>query len=135
MRDCGLLVEILAELRGLRADMMAANELSSQRLTQPGEADLLRAIAATTEGLKFTVSELLLHAEVVADRAADQRLHDAIVAAVGAINGRRLGKLLRRVEGSNIDGLCVIRVGADRDGVSWRVCGFAVLKTAITVAS
>jgi hypothetical protein len=69
---------------------------------------------------------LLLHAEVVADRAADQRLHDAIVSAVRAINGRRVGKLLRRIEGADIDGLRVVRVGMDREGISWRVASLRV---------
>jgi hypothetical protein len=98
------------------------------------DAELLRAIAATSEGRKFSVSELLLRAEVVLDPAEDRRLRDAIVAALGEVNGKRLGQLLRRVEGADIDSLCVARVGRARDGVSWRVATFADLKDAEVVA-
>ncbi|MBA3505913.1 MAG: hypothetical protein H0T80_09075 [Betaproteobacteria bacterium] len=114
-----LLTQIRDELRAIHTTLAARRPAAS--VNDDSAADLLRAIAATTRGLTFTVSELLEHAEIVADRAADQRLHDAIVAACGAVNGRRLGKLLGRLEGRELDGLRVVRVGVGRDGIAWRV--------------
>jgi hypothetical protein len=98
------------------------------------DAELLRAIAATSEGRKFSVAELLLRAEVVADRAEDRRLRDAILGALGEVNGKRLGQLLRRVEGADIEQLHVVRVGKGRDGIAWRIASSAGLKPAVTVA-
>jgi hypothetical protein len=123
-----LLELILAEVRALRRDL-AASVVREPIVADYGE--LLRAIAVTSEGRKFTVSELL---ETISDRSADQRLRAAIIGALGGINGRRLGHLLRRVEGSDIEQLRVVRVGAGRDGVSWRVATSAGLKPADTVA-
>ena len=119
--------ELLALVRGIADDVRGIHAtLADARPAVSAHddsvfADLLCAVAATTQGLKFTVSELLLHAEVVADRAADQRLHDAIITACGTVNGRRLGKLLGRLEGRELDGLRVVRVGVGRDGIAWRV--------------
>jgi len=48
-------------------------------------------------------------------------LADAIVGAVGVFNGRRLGNLLKRLEGVPINGVEIARVGADKDGAIWRV--------------
>lgn len=123
--------ELVAEVRGLRRDLAA----SAPRAVMPIAAcdiELLRAIAATSEGRKFTVSELL---ETISDRAEDRRLRNAIVAALGGVNGRSLGKLLRRVEGSDIEQLRVVRVGEGRDGIAWRIAGSAGLKPAVTVAA
>jgi hypothetical protein len=125
-----LLAEIRDELRGLRTDLAT----SAPRALTPiaaYDAELLRAISATSEGRKFTVSELL---ETISDRAEDRRLRDAIVSALGTVDGRRLGQLLRRVEGVNIDSLCVARVGEGRDGIAWRIASSAGLKPAVTVA-
>ncbi|MEJ7669576.1 MAG: hypothetical protein WKH97_12740 [Casimicrobiaceae bacterium] len=118
-----LLTEIRDELRAIHAlAAMGRPNFGGTDAEPPITlADLLHAIAATTRGLKFTVNELLEHAEVVADRAADQRLHDAIIAACGGLNGRRLGKMLARLEGRELDGLRVVRVGVGRDGIAWRV--------------
>jgi hypothetical protein len=99
-------------------------------------AELLGAIAANSEGRAFTISSLLSAVEVVADRAEDQRLRSAIVAALGEVNGKRLGQLLRRVENADIDSLCVARVGKKkRDGVTWRVATFEPEIVAKVVAS
>ena len=122
--DGDLLAAILVELRAIHATLAAARPAAS--VNDDSAADLLRAIAATTQGLKFTVSELLEHAEVVADRAADQRLHDAIITACGTVNGRRLGKLLGRLEGRELEGLRIVRVGMGREGIAWRVAGLRV---------
>jgi hypothetical protein len=103
----------------------------------PAAAELLRAIAATSQGQKFSVAELLSAVEVVADRVEDKRLRDAIVGALGGeFNGKRLGQLLRRVAKAPIsDSFCVVRVGKKkRDGVTWRVATFEAAKVAKVVA-
>jgi len=114
-----LLRQLVDDVRSIR-DMLSA-ERPAISASDDSAGNLLQAIGETTQGLKFTVSELLEHAEVVAGRAGDQRLHDAIVAACGAVNGRRLGKRLGRLEGRAIDRLRVVRVGVGRDGIAWRV--------------
>jgi hypothetical protein len=130
--DRKLLSELIAEIRGLRADLAA----SAPRAREPIAAydadvvELLRAISSASEGRKFTVSGLL---ETISDRAEDRRLRDSIVAALGTVDGRRLGQLLRRVEGADIDSLSVARVGEGRDGIAWRVASSAGLKPAVTV--
>jgi len=107
------------------AELRAAGDRGAKK-DDAALSGLVRAIAAASNGLTFTVAELLLHAEIVADHAADQRLHDAIVGAVGQVNGRRLGKLLGRIEGHEFDGLRIVRVGADRNGITWRVASLRV---------
>jgi hypothetical protein len=127
-----LLELILAEVRGLRADLATSASRALPPAAapyDPAAAELLRAIAARSEG-PFTVAELLLRAEVVADRVEDERLRSAIVGALGELNGKRLGQLLRRVENTDVDSLCVARVGRARDGVSWCVATFEPEKDA-----
>jgi hypothetical protein len=132
-----LLELILAEVRGLRADLAASVPRPRKPIAayDRNDAELLRAIASTSEGRKFSVSELLERVELVEDRAADRRLRQAIVAALGTVDGRRLGQLLRRVEGADIEQLRVVRVGENRDGIAWRIATSAGFKPADTVAS
>jgi hypothetical protein len=97
-------------------------------------AELLHAISLASEGGKFTVSRLLSAVEVVAERVEDERLRSAIVTALGGVSGRSLGKLLRKIEGIDFSGMCVERVGTEREGIKWRIAGSAGLKPAVTVA-
>ena len=84
-------------------------------------AELLHAISLASEGGKFTVSRLLSAVEVVAERVEDERLRSAIVTALGGVSGRSLGKLLRKIEGIDFSGMCVERVGTEREGIKWRI--------------
>ena len=113
--------ELTLEVRALsaRIDALCA-ERERRPPDEPAVRPLLHAIALATGGRKFTVAELFEHAEVV------EPLRDAIVDVVGEINGRRLGKLLRRLDGRELDGLRVARIGADREGISWCVAGLRV---------
>jgi len=65
----------------------------------------------------FTAGEVITNSELSVAAA----LREALVAALGAANARALGKLLRRVEGLELDGMRVQRCGQERDGVVWRV--------------
>jgi hypothetical protein len=123
-----LLREIRDEVRALRADL-------APRRRPPTRADLgkhLRAIAALVGDNLFSVSELLEHAAIPEGEA----LRAAIMALVGELNGRKLGKLLRDIEGREIAGLRVERVGEDRLGAAWvlRVCEFETRKPALPMA-
>lgn len=113
----GLLRELVAEVRGLRADLGGRG--AGPQTAAIGE--LVYCISEQVKGRRFSVSELLEHAELVPE------LRSAIVAAVGALNGRKIGKLLRRIEGCAFDGISIVRTGADREGVSW-VCEFQTRK-------
>jgi hypothetical protein len=87
-----------------------------RRLT-PSEdnALLLRAISAAAGVRAFSTKELIAHAQ-----EADGELRTALLASCG-LNARRLGKLLRRLEGVEHGGILIERVGQDEAGVSW-VC-------------
>ena len=117
--DFEILSAILREVLALRAEVARAHDRrrSPAKLADAAlSAPLLHAIRDGERRVRrFSVAELLLHAAVVANLAADQRLHDAIVGAVGSLNGRRLGKLLGRLEGRELDGLRIVRVGADSE--------------------
>lgn len=107
--------ELVAEIRQLRADL--ARPSRGAAVDSESVETLLIAIADVTEGRKvFSVSELLLCAESApALRAA--------IEAAGITNGKRLGKLLARIEGQSYGGLRIQRVGSDAMGALW-VCGF-----------
>lgn len=85
---------------------------------------LVRAIAAAAGSAAFTVSELLQHALV------DPALRDAI----NGLSGRQLGRLLRRIEGQELGGLMVERLGEDGTGVLWVLRVSKPSKTTLHVA-
>lgn len=119
-----LLVQVLAEVRELRLELAALRSDLAGHGSQadPATADLLRAIESACGALPFTSSDLLAHAELpdCADLAV------AIVACIGAASARKLGKLLCRIEGVDVDGLAVHRVSEGRDGIVWRVASLRV---------
>lgn len=119
--------EMLAELRELRADVAGRG---APRQAGPETAALLLAIRAAVGEYVFTCADLVEHAALPA--AAD--LQGAIVAAIGSLQPRRIGKALRAIDGCDVEGLTVRRHGSGRDGVEWKVCEFASLKPALTVA-
>ena len=111
----GRLVEIRDELRGLRADL--------GRRKAPADGDealieLLRCIRARACDAVFAAGEL------VADAAQppNEGLYAAIVRANGDANPKRLGKLLRKIEGVDYGGFQIRRLGIDRLGVIWQCC-------------
>lgn len=84
---------------------------------RPNVGALLRAIFERVGDRVFVAPELVEFA-LVADA---EELRGEIVRAVGALNPRRLGKRLAEVEGEEVDGLRLRRVGADRGGICWQV--------------
>jgi hypothetical protein len=109
---------VLERLAAIEAAILRLADLIERgnlRPARPDHSGLLAAIFEAVEGRAFTVSELLVHARI------DLGLRAAIVAAVGSLNGRALGRALRRIEGIEICGVVIERVGADSSGVIWSV--------------
>jgi len=75
------------------------------------------AIHETAGSRLFSAAELVDHAQLTTAGG----LRDAIASAVGALNARKVGKALRRLEGQELAGLLVVRVGADREGAIWNI--------------
>lgn len=78
---------------------------------------LLGAIFGRVGDRVFVATELIEYAEV----ADAEELRSAILAAIGSANPRRLGKAFAEIEGEEIDGYRLQRVGADRGGICWKV--------------
>jgi hypothetical protein len=102
---------------GAQVDEIRAARRPRQRPLEPGAEALVQAIAEHVGKLLFAARDLVNHAQL----RAGSGLCEAILAVCGALSGRRLGKFLRRVEGREIGGQKIVRVGADRDGATWRV--------------
>jgi len=111
------MIELLNEIRD--SERKIVELLKEQRpKPQPGDsrcAGLAAAIRAAVGDRAFSSAELVVHCEVVPELA------QAITAAVGGLNTRKLGRALRRVEGMDLDGLIVTRIGQDSSGVCWRI--------------
>jgi hypothetical protein len=105
-----LLTALVAEVRGLRADVQALGKRTEA--LKPGP--LLIAIAEAAGNRMFTTRELVHHADYRAP------LHEVI----GGKSPKALGRLFRRIENQDFDGLCIKSIGPSRDGVLWRVCEF-----------
>jgi hypothetical protein len=131
-----LVLQVLAEVRELRLEVRQLRaDLAGRRARRPSHVEIeahLAAIASVVGGRLFSVKELLAHAAIPEGAA----LRLAIIGMVGSLNGKRLGKFLRSIEGEEIGAHRIERVGAERDGISWvlRVCDFESRKTALTVA-
>jgi hypothetical protein len=77
---------------------------------------MLRCISEFVGDRAFSVRELIDHAGLPV--AAD--LQAAIAASLGGtLNGKRLGRLFRQIEGRDVEGLRIVAIGSDRDGVIW----------------
>jgi len=106
---------------GRIADALERLVVVAERLSgvpqRPEIGALLAAIHARVGDAVFVSPELVEFALV----AAAEELRDAILAAVGSLNPRRLGRRFAEVEGEEHDGYRLRRVGADRDGICWQV--------------
>lgn len=109
-----LLGQVLDELRLIRQVL--------ERRSRPRDEDDLRvfhamAVNQDVRSTRFSAADVIRHALVA------RALRDALTAA-DCENPRSLGRLFRRIEGREIDGLTLVRVGEDRHGLVWvlRVC-------------
>jgi hypothetical protein len=127
------LVELLVEIRDDQRRLLRLFEEARPRVVPKGDpraGELVLAIEATACGRAFTSTELIVAASLPEAAA----LRDAIVATVARLNARALGKLLRRIEGCDFDGLSVQRIGDDRGGVLWRVSRFSKAQRRVVAA-
>ena len=113
---------LLAEVRLLRAEVTALRRSIEHQPARKRAQQFLAAIAGHAGTRAFSASELVRHAAL---RDSDE-LRNAIVARCGALVARKVGRALRGIEGQQLGGLMVCRVGADRDGLLWlvRACEF-----------
>lgn len=110
---------VLDELRAIRDEQRAIRGLLERRRPDEPNDAVVRLLAAIYEA----VAERLFTARELVDHATDQSesLRDAIVIAVGALNAKRLGHLLKRIEGNTYGDHFIFRRGVGRDGIDWRV--------------
>jgi len=122
MDDKTLLTAIREIVRDeLRALRLAGGHIKNVE-RDAADAELLRAIVATERrDSDFTAAEAVEHA--LLPEPEFEPLRAAIIAAVGSLDARRLGKCLRRIEnaGRSISGLAVHRLRADRNGAVWKI--------------
>jgi hypothetical protein len=108
------LAELVAGQRRLEEEVRAIREALEARRPAPdaaGEA-LLQAIYAHVGSTSFSVAELMKHA-----LAGSPELR----AALAEMNGRKLGRALRRLRNRELAGLVLIRESEDSFGVVWRI--------------
>lgn len=110
------------ELEIVREELRQIREVVMPRGASLEDTALVIAIRRHVADAVFSVGDLIEHARLPQASA----LAAAIVAAVGALNARKLGQRLRRLEGEQCDGIEIVRVSSDRDGAVW---GARVLKT------
>lgn len=115
-----LLQQILIELRELNGK----NGASGKFTRSPSGGDLLKAVFRAIGSKSFTASESI----ILCQHPAASALQEAILSDVGALSARSLGKRLQHLEGHPIDGLVVLRNGADSAGTIWRVMDVAESK-------
>jgi hypothetical protein len=55
--------------------------------------------------------------------AAPLRAPAQALEAAGAVNGKKLGHCLERLERRDVNGAQIFRLGKNNKGIIWRVCG------------
>jgi hypothetical protein len=98
-------------------DMLAAILRLLERSHGPrDQADraLVSLIATISRGLRFTAAALWRR-RVAGDVALAEALDGADI-----VNAKQLGKLLRRCEGADVNGVRLRRVGTNREGAVWQ---------------
>jgi hypothetical protein len=108
--------EILDELRLLG---LAIERRGKRYGDDAAIAKLLGAIVDAGAEPFFTAVEL---AELAAlTKTECMVLRDAIIEAVREVNPRKIGHLLRRIEGRDFGGRAVHRIKTERDGLLWQI--------------
>jgi len=117
-----LLELLLAEVRGLRADLAPASRVESSVV------GLIAKCPGTA--LPFSASDLVDHCRLAQAAALRAALTDA---CGGVLDARRVGKLLQRIQNVPQDGIVIRRHGEDREGALW-ICGSAGVTPTTPVA-
>lgn len=105
--------EIRAEQRAQRAALDALVARLAPGPRDQGDAYLLGIIVRSTEGRTFTSQALWRH------RPTNPALSKAL-ASCDIESPRQLGKLLRRIEGRDVNSVRIVCVGMHRDGKVWQ---------------
>jgi hypothetical protein len=111
------IVTLLRELVAGQADLSAKLDTLLSRLP-PGPRDdadeaLIRVIASVAGDLPFTAAALWRR------RAVNLALASALENS-DLDSPKQIGRMLRRCEGCDVDGVRILRVGATREGLVWR---------------
>jgi hypothetical protein len=107
--------QLTAAVDALRADLAAARPM---RTDDAAAVALLREIVHVLGDHVFCTVDLLQRVP----SPDDERLRAAIVAACGSLSPRRIGKLLRRYEGRDVERMRVVRTGrVEREGAVWQI--------------
>jgi len=108
--------DLVAEMRAPRE----ALERTPGRRKEPDVTTLLHAIVATERrDSNFTSAELSAHAHLSEPECVALRC--ALLATVGSLEPKRIGKFLHRIAGRSFGGLSVHRLDADRNGAIWKI--------------
>ena len=102
----GLLRDLLAEMRAIRAVVEGRDKAQLSRMDLDVLAVLLPAISSTFGDVEFRACEVL----------EDPMLRRF----VPTMNTRRLGHLLQRAEGVDIAGVSCQRIGKEHRSILWR---------------
>lgn len=95
---------------------IAELEAFCAELSEGGDVALVPAIYEAVADRIFTSAELIRHAE-----ADGESLTPALIFAGCGQDARKLGLLLKRLEGEDCSGFQVVREAEDRGGAIWRV--------------
>ena len=107
---------VLAVLERIASALEQGVPRAPARVTE-ADVELVRCIAAVCGPKQFSAWEVIEHARL----PASQGLRAAILESIGVENSRRLGMRLRRLEGEDVCGLRVVRVGSTREGADWAI--------------
>lgn len=110
--------EILAELQELRAAVAARP--GRKPTCSAEDLALVQAIHLAVGSRAFVASEIIDYMLAPRMKGAAE-ICAALRAAIAEPDSRRLGKLLKRLDGLDLDGFRVVRVGEDREGAVWSV--------------
>jgi hypothetical protein len=120
---------LLAELRAIRT--LLERQRFRRVMVSDSARELLQALAGIAPGLMFTSGEIVGHA------AIDASLRALLEACCQPVSTRRVGRFLKRIEGLDLDGYRIERIGDAREGALWAVrvsTGTASRKVAPVIA-
>lgn len=107
-----LLAAVLAELRGLRADLAAAREPRPSTVNRGDRVLLARMLPAIAGAYG---------SEVFSARDLTEDTRPAVRLVMDGLTAKQVGKLFSRADGIAIDGLMVQRAGVEFHVTSWRI--------------
>jgi hypothetical protein len=110
------LVAIRKELRELSARFGKRN-LRRVRIDPALERFMRALVRVAPEGIEFTSAEVIGHARLESER----ELRESLVAVIGSLSSKRLGKLLKRLEGCPFACGAIARIGETGNVALWAV--------------